>query len=141
MLGQGDQVTSSFELLKDDKDKITGITFDFKISAHTDSNRISKQDYDPSFTIKNLISQTLNNRAFKGTGLDLRLTKEIYINGQKVLSKFKLPVYELNLLNTKENIFNNIISTEYKKYIDVIKHPKTDDAQTLTIEFSFTSNK
>lgn len=136
MLGQGDKVTSNFTLERDNHG-IAGITFEFKISAYTDPSRISKQDYDPSATIKNLISKTLNGREFKNVGLDLRLAKEIYINGQRVLRNNKLPVYELNILTPKENIFNNIISTEYKKYTSVSEHPKTDDKQTMTIEFSF----
>jgi hypothetical protein len=121
MLGQDNQVTSNFTLERDNHG-IAGITFEFKIPVYIDPSRISKQDYDPSATIKYLISKTLNGREFKNVGLDLQKAKEIYINGQRVLMN---------------NNFNNIVSTEYKRYSNVTQYPKTDDKQTMTIEFSF----
>jgi hypothetical protein len=138
MLGQDNQVTSNFTLERDNHG-IAGITFTFEIPVYIDPSRISKQDYDPSATIKNLILDTLNDRSFKNVKLNLLATKRIYINGKGVLTGNKLPVHELNLFSKdpKKMIFNNIIETEYKRYSNVTQYPKTDDKQTMTIEFSF----
>jgi hypothetical protein len=138
MLGQDNQVTSKFEL-EEDNHGIAGITFTFEIPVYIDPSRISKQDYDPSATIKYLISKTLNGREFKNVKLNLLATKRIFINGEGVLTGNKLPVHELNLFSKdpKKMIFNNIIETEYKRYSNVKQYPKTGDKQTMTIEFSF----
>ena len=138
MIGQDNKVESDFEL-KHDNHGIAGITFTFKIPVYIDPSRISKQDYDPSATIKYLISQSVNHESFEGIKLDLRATKRIYINGKGVLTGNKLPVYELKLFSKdpKNMILDNIISTEYKKYTSVSEHPKENDKQTMTIKFSF----
>jgi len=138
MIGQDNQVTSKFEL-EEDNHGIAGITFTFEIPVYIDPSRISKQDYDPSAIIKNLILDTLNDRAFKNVKLNLLATKRIYINGKGVLTGNKLPVHELNLFSKdpRKMIFNNIIETEYKRYSNVKQYPKTGDKQTMTIEFSF----
>ena len=135
MLGKKDKVTTDFDLIRDNYGKIIGITFDVKISAYTDPSRISKQDYDPSVSIKKLIYDTTNSEAFRGMKLNLRSAKEIYLNGQRVLANRPLPAfYFLDPSNT-------ILSTKYKEYIDVRKHPKKDDTQEMTITFYFTSNQ
>ena len=135
MLGKKDQVTTDFDLIKDNYGKVIGITFDVKISAYTDPSRISKQDYDPSVTIKKLMSNTTNSETFRGMKLNLRSAKEIYLNGQRVLENKPLPAFYFLDPN------NNIISTEYKNYINVGKHPKENDSQKMTITFYFTSNQ
>ena len=67
--------------------------------------------------------------------LNLRSAKEIYLNGQRVLANRPLPAFYF--LDPS----NNVISTKYKEYIDVRKHPKKDDTQEMTITFYFTSNQ
>ena len=135
MLGKKDQVTTDFDLIRDNYDKVIGITFNVEISAYTDPNRISKRDYDPSVTIKKLMYDTANSEAFRGMKLNLRLAREIYLNGQRVLENKPLPAFYFLDPN------NNIIETEYKNYINVGKHPKEKDSQKMTITFYFTSNK
>ena len=78
---------------------------------------------------------TTTSEAFRGMKLNLRSAKEIYLNGQRVLANRPLPAFYF--LDPS----NNIISTKYKEYIDVRKHPKKDDTQEMTITFYFTSNQ
>lgn len=114
--------------------KISEITFVVQIPTYREVSKFSKQDYDPTITIKNEIKKIFLKKEFQDLGLNPYLIKSASINDE-MLGGSRFDIIK-KLLNTADNFMYNSV---YKKYIDQKQFPKDEknDKQKMIITLIF----
>lgn len=113
--------------------KVKEITFEIQIPTYREVSKYSKQDYDPTITIKNEIKKIFLKKELKDLNLNPYNIKSAAINDDMIPGK---PVDVIKkVLNTYDNY---ILNNYYKSYIDYKMHPKmSNDKQLMTITLYF----
>lgn len=135
MLGKDNKIEVNFENIKKNPktNKISEITFVVQIPTYREVSKFSKQDYDPTITIKNEIKKIFLKKEFQDLGLNPYLIKSASINDE-MLGGSRFDIIK-KLLNTADNFMNNSV---YKRYIDQKQFPKNEnDKQEMIITLIF----
>ena len=132
MLGDNKIDVNFKDIKKNPKGKVKEITFEIQIPTYREVSKYSKQDYDPTITIKNEIKKIFLKKELKDLNLNPYSIKSAAINDEMISGR-PFDVIK-KVLNTADPSMNTI----YKQYIDYKMHPKmSNDKQLMTITLYF----